>query len=90
MECGSATKSTFGPECTESECISRVRACVNDYSVGLVMLKKPNRQVYVLDVIRERLDFPALRKRIQKQPQKYGPAVTLIKEVGSRIPLFPC
>jgi predicted phage terminase large subunit-like protein len=56
---------------------------VNDYSVGIVALAKPNGRVVILDVIRERLNFPALRTRILEEAQKRVGTVTLIEDAGS-------
>lgn len=61
---------------------------VNDYSVGVVALKKPNQHVYILDVLRQRSDFPTLRRLIQEQSQKYRPSTTLVEEAGSGISLL--
>lgn len=61
---------------------------VNDYSAGIVAYVKPNRQVFIVDVIRERLDFPALRNRVLHEAGRYRPVVTLIEGVGSGIPLW--
>ena len=56
---------------------------VNDYSVGIVGLVKPNNLVFILDVIRSRMDFPALMRCVQEQSQRYRPAFTLIEDTGS-------
>lgn len=56
---------------------------VNDYSVAVVALVKPNRHVYVLDVMRDRMDFPTLRKRILEVARKYRSIITLIEDAGS-------
>ena len=56
---------------------------VNDYSVGVVALVKPNWHVYVLDVIRERLDYPTLKKRIVDVAGKYRANITMIENAGS-------
>ena len=49
----------------------------------MVALVKPNRQVYVLDVMRDRMDFPTLRKRILEVAGKYRSTVNLIEDAGS-------
>lgn len=54
---------------------------MNDYSVGIRALIKPINQVFILDVIRERLDFPTLRKRIEEMGKSGG--YTLIEDAGS-------
>ena len=56
---------------------------VSDYSVGIVAVVKPNKRVFILDVIRERLDFPTLRKRIVEESRKRSGAITLIEDAGS-------
>ncbi len=56
---------------------------VNDYSVAVVALVKPNWHVYVRDVIRERMDFPTLRKRIVEVARTYQSTVNLIEDAGS-------
>ena len=56
---------------------------VNDYSVAVFALVKPNQHVYVLDIIRERMDFPTLRKRIVEVARKHRSIVNLIEDAGS-------
>jgi predicted phage terminase large subunit-like protein len=56
---------------------------VNDYSVGIRAAIKPNNHVYILDLIRERLDFPALRKRITDESRRHPNTMTLIEDAGS-------
>ena len=56
---------------------------VNDYSVGVVALVKPNWHVYVLDVVRERMDFPTLNKHIVEVARKHQSTITLIEDAGS-------
>jgi predicted phage terminase large subunit-like protein len=56
---------------------------LNDYSVGIVALVKPNSDIYILDVIRERLDFPSLTNRVLQEAQKRRAMITLIEEAGS-------
>ena len=56
---------------------------VNDYSAAIVALVKPNRHAFILDVIRERLDFPALRRRVEQEAAKWRPATTLIEAAGT-------
>jgi len=61
---------------------------LNDYSVGIVALVKPNNTVYILDVIRERLDFPALRKRVIDEATTRRASIALIEDSGSGTPLL--
>jgi len=46
-----------------------------DYS-ACVILQVKNGSAYVLEVIRERLDFPALRRRVVEVHRRETPAVT--------------
>jgi predicted phage terminase large subunit-like protein len=55
---------------------------VNDYSVGIVALVTYHKHVYILDVIRVRLDFPSLRNRIIAETRKHR-AFNLIEDHGS-------
>jgi hypothetical protein len=48
-----------------------------------VALVKPNGYVFILDIIRERLDFPSLRRRVLEEAKKRNPAITLIEQSGS-------
>src|SRR5262249_51965388 len=56
---------------------------VHDYSVGIVALIKPNKWIYILDVIRVRFTFPALRQRVIEEARKRRASFTLIEEAGS-------
>ena len=56
---------------------------VSDYSVGIVAIVKPNSHVFLLDVIRERADFPTLRKRIIEEARRHQGVVTLVEDAGS-------
>jgi predicted phage terminase large subunit-like protein len=56
---------------------------VSDYSVGIVALVKPNNQVYILDLIRQRMDFPTLRRRIVAEAEKCRNGLHLIEDAGS-------
>lgn len=55
----------------------------NDYSVGIVALVKPGNDVFILDVIRERMVFPALMKRVEEVSKRNHLAYTLIEDTGS-------
>lgn len=55
---------------------------VNDYTVGIRALVKPPNQVFILDVIRERMDYPTLRNRVTAEISKKG-GYTLIEDAGS-------
>jgi predicted phage terminase large subunit-like protein len=56
---------------------------VSDYSVGIRALVKPVNRVFILEVIRERLNFPALRKRVLEEITKKPGMITLIENAGS-------
>ena len=56
---------------------------INDYSVGLVALVKPNNQIYILDVVRDRFDFPGLRNRVIEEARRNKAVTTLIEDAGS-------
>ncbi|MGE0776161.1 MAG: phage terminase large subunit, partial [Sphingomonadaceae bacterium] len=53
-----------------------------DYSVFLVALQR-GRKIYVLDVVREQLAFPALCRRFAKLDQHYRPHTILIENAAS-------
>jgi predicted phage terminase large subunit-like protein len=61
---------------------------VNDYSVGIVALVTHAKHVYILDIIRERLDFPTLRNRVTAETRKRQPVFNLIEDAGSGTPLL--
>jgi predicted phage terminase large subunit-like protein len=54
----------------------------NDYSVCTTWLKKDNRH-YLLDVFREKPDFPSLAKAVQAVSSRYSPNAVLIEDKGS-------
>jgi predicted phage terminase large subunit-like protein len=56
---------------------------VNDYSVGIRALIKPRNQVFILDVIRERMGYTTLRKRIVDELAKVRGSFALIEDAGS-------
>jgi predicted phage terminase large subunit-like protein len=55
---------------------------LNDYSVCTTWLKK-GRDYYLLDVLRERLEYPFLRKRVIDMKRRHGAKVVLIEDKGS-------
>jgi predicted phage terminase large subunit-like protein len=56
---------------------------VNDYSVGIVALWRFSEQrAYILDIIREHLDFPSLRQTIIVESAKHR-ATNLIEDAAS-------
>ena len=54
----------------------------SDYSVGITLGVK-NKNIYVLDVKRARLDFPGLRKAAIATYQQYHPHTILIEDASS-------
>jgi predicted phage terminase large subunit-like protein len=55
---------------------------LNDYSVCTTWALKGDR-AYLLDVVRERLEFPALRRRIIDEADRHRAEVVLIEDKGS-------
>ncbi len=58
----------------------------SDYSVGITLGVK-NKNIYVLDVKRARMDFPTLRKAAIAAYQQYHPNTILIEDASSGIQL---
>lgn len=54
----------------------------NDYSVGTTWLERDN-DYYLLDVVRERLEYPDLRRRIIAYAELYDPEAVLIEDASS-------
>jgi len=55
----------------------------NDYSVGLTFLIRGKNEVYLLDVVRERLEFAPLKDRIIREADKWQATAVLIEEQAS-------
>ena len=55
---------------------------INDYSVCTTWQVSGNRY-YLIDIRRERLEYPGLRKRVVEEAQKHGAQVVLIEDKGS-------
>jgi predicted phage terminase large subunit-like protein len=55
---------------------------LNDYSVCTTWLKK-GKDYYLLDVMRERLEYPSLRKRVIEMKRWHGARDVLIEDKGS-------
>lgn len=53
-----------------------------DYSVGITALVEKDA-IYILDVVRERLDYPALKKRIVREKEHWDADIVLIEDKGS-------
>jgi predicted phage terminase large subunit-like protein len=56
---------------------------VNDYSVGIRAIVTPGRHVFIVDVVRDRMDFPTLSKRVIEEIGRNRGMVTLIEDAGS-------
>lgn len=55
---------------------------LNDYSVGITAMVQ-KEAIYILDVVRERLEFPALKRRIATEKQRWKATMVLIEDKGS-------
>jgi predicted phage terminase large subunit-like protein len=55
---------------------------LNDYSVGITALRERNT-IYVLDVVRARLEYPSLKKRIISEQARWKATKVLIEDKGS-------
>lgn len=60
---------------------------LNDFSVCTTWLIR-NNAYYLLDVFRERLDFPDLRKAVVDLKRRFRPTAILIEDKGSGTPLI--
>lgn len=60
---------------------------LNDFSVCTTWGQKENR-IYLLDVVREKLDFPALKRRVIAEADRYRAELVLIEDKGSGIGLL--
>lgn len=59
----------------------------NDYSVCTTWLVR-GASAWLLDVLRVRLEFPELRRRIEEEAQRYNASLVLIEEAGSGVQLI--
>jgi len=59
---------------------------LSDYSVGITALVTRD-EIYILEVIRERLEYPALKRRIVEEKRRWKAGVVLIEDKGSGISL---
>lgn len=60
---------------------------LNSYSVCTTWLVK-GKDYYLLDVFRERLDYPALKRAVEAQAQRYRPSSVLIEDKASGMALL--
>lgn len=59
----------------------------NDYSV-CVTIRQIGQKYYILDIYRERLSFPALKKKIKEKKEEFEARVVLIEDKSSGTPLI--
>lgn len=55
----------------------------NDYSVCTTWLVRRNREAWLLDVLRQKLEFPELRRRLINHAGYWKPSLILIENAGS-------
>jgi predicted phage terminase large subunit-like protein len=55
---------------------------LNDYNVCTTWALKGER-IYLIDVLRERLEFPALKRRVINEADRHGAEMVLIEDKGS-------
>ncbi|MCK5749875.1 MAG: phage terminase large subunit, partial [Oricola sp.] len=60
---------------------------LNDYSVGITAMVRKD-EIHVLDVVRARLEYPALKKRIIAEKQRWNADTILIEDKGSGMSLI--
>ena len=60
---------------------------LNDYSVCTTWHIK-NKQYYLIDVLRARLDYPTLKKRVIEHARRHNTRTVLIENAGSGIQLL--
>ena len=60
---------------------------LNDYSVGITAMVR-KEEIHILDVVRARLEYPALKKRIIAEKQRYQADKLLIEDKGSGMSLI--
>lgn len=61
---------------------------INDYTVGILALVKANRNIFILDVIRQRMKYPELRARVRQMAAANQGLTTLVESAGSGIVLL--
>ena len=54
----------------------------NDYSVCITALRR-NRDYYILDVFREKLDFPGLKRAVKRLADRFIPNYVFVEDAGS-------
>jgi predicted phage terminase large subunit-like protein len=61
---------------------------LNDFSVGIVGLLRADRSLDIVEIIRERLEYPDLRRRMIRESRRWPGSVTLVEDAGSGSALF--
>lgn len=77
-----APELTDGDVVTQSWDTATKGAEVNDYSVCITVLRRGDLH-YILDVYRERLDYPTLKRRVIELHARFKPDNVLIEDAGS-------
>jgi predicted phage terminase large subunit-like protein len=72
----------FGHKIVQSWDTASKAAELSDYSVGITALVT-KAEIYILDVVRERLEYPALKRRIIAEKQRLKADAVLIEDKGS-------
>ena len=72
----------FGPQIVQSWDTASKGGELNDYSVGITAMVHED-EIHIIDVVRERLEYPALKKRIIAEKERYGANEVLIEDKGS-------
>src|SRR5829696_3657703 len=62
---------------------------LSDYSVGTVWhARAATKELYLIDVVREKLEYPALRARVRSLHHRWRAKCTLIEDKGSGMSLI--
>ena len=75
-------ESQFDHKIVQSWDTASKAAELSDYSVGITALVTKD-VIYILDVVRERLEYPALKRRIIAERQRWKAQSVLIEDKGS-------
>ena len=67
--------------------IASMTGASNDYSVGTTWLEHDGRY-YLIEVLRERLIFPDLKRRVVAEAERHAADAVLIEDTGSGSPLI--
>jgi predicted phage terminase large subunit-like protein len=80
-------KETYTDKIVQSWDTASKATQLSDYSVGITALMKDDK-FYILDVVRERLEYPALKKRIIYERNRWDAEDVLIEDKGSGMGLI--